>query len=129
MTAKSIEIQRRVAWIDTDAAGIWHHSLALRWFEEAEAELHRGLGTTNQTFGATPRVRTEFSFDAPLRFDDLVDITFSVVELGETSVTYALEIEHGSRHIASGRMVAVFIDRATGEKMPWTDELREALRP
>ncbi len=127
--ANSITLQRRVQWVDTDAAGIWHHSLATRWFEEAEAELHRRLGISDQTFGATPRVRTEFTFDLPIRFDDLVDITFRVVALGDTSVTYELDIEHGPTHVASGRMVAVFIDRATGEKTPWPDDLREALAP
>ncbi|HEX6221002.1 MAG TPA: thioesterase family protein [Acidimicrobiia bacterium] len=127
--ANTITIQRRVQWVDTDAAGIWHHSVATRWFEEAEAELHRSLGISEQTFGATPRVRTEFTFDMPIRFDDLVEITFTVAALGETSVTYELEIEHGQTHVASGLMVAVLIDRATGEKRPWPDELREALSP
>lgn len=69
---RSVTIRRRVQWIDTDAAGIWHHSLATRWAEEAEAELHRELGIIDETFGATPRVRTEFDFSDPLRFDDEV---------------------------------------------------------
>jgi YbgC/YbaW family acyl-CoA thioester hydrolase len=125
----SVSIHRRVQWMDTDAAGIWHHSVVTRWTEEAEAELHRQLGIIEETFGATPRVRTEFEFGVVLRFDDLVEISLSVAVLGETSVTYQVEVMKGSTRAASGRLVAVFVDRDTGEKRPWTAGLREALAP
>lgn len=123
----SISIQRRVQWMDTDAAGIWHHSVVLRWTEEAEAELHRQLGIIDETFGSTPRVRTEFEFGAALRFDDVVDITLSITAVGTTSVTYRVDITKDSAKVASGQMVAVFIDRETGEKKPWTGSIRQAL--
>lgn len=123
----SISIQRRVQWMDTDAAGIWHHSVVIRWTEEAEAELHRLLGIIDETFGATPRVRTEFEFNDVLRFDDVVDITLSISAVGNTSVTYRIEVGRDSAEVASGQMVAVFIDRETGEKTPWSSSLREAL--
>lgn len=123
----SISIQRRVQWMDTDAAGIWHHSVVIRWAEEAEAELHRQLGIIDQTFGATPRVRTEFEFIDVLQFDDVVDITLSIIALGTTSVTYRVEVARDSAEMAVGQMVAVFIDRETGMKAPWTESIREAL--
>lgn len=124
-----VTLQRRVQWIDTDAAGIWHHSLVVRWAEEAEAELHRDLGIIDQTFGATPRVKTQFEFETPVRFDDVVDITLTVSAIGNSSVTYDLEFKTGSTPVATGQMVVVFIDRTTGEKRPWPDDLREALAP
>lgn len=124
---RSVTIRRRVQWIDTDAAGIWHHSLATRWAEEAEAELHRELGIIDETFGATPRVRTEFDFNDPLRFDDEVDITLTVADLGDTSVIYDIEVMVDSRAVVRGRMIAVLIDRDTGKKRSWPDHLRDAL--
>lgn len=124
---RSVTIRRRVQWIDTDAAGIWHHSLATRWAEEAEAELHRELGIIDETFGATPRVRTEFDFNDPLRFDDEVDITLTVADLGDTSVIYDIEVMVDSRAVVRGRMIAVLIDRDTGKKRSWPDHLRVAL--
>ena len=123
----SISISRRVQWMDTDAAGIWHHSVVIRWAEEAEAELHRRLGIIDETFGATPRVRTEFEFGVPLRFDEVVDITLTVGELGTTSITYDIDVSTASGQVANGRMVAVLIDRGTGEKRSWPDELRQVL--
>lgn len=127
--AAAITIERRIEWIDTDAAGIWHHSVIVRWTEEAEAELHRRLGIIEDTFGATPRVRTEFDFGVALRFDDEVEITLSVEALGETSITYFVEVRNSGREVVNGRMVAVLIDRDTGRKMPWPAELRAVLSP
>ena len=127
MTSPSITIQRRVQWMDTDAAGIWHHSVILRWAEEAEAELHRRLDIIDVTFGATPRVTTEFEFPSSVRFDDAVDITLTISNLGTTSMTYEVEVSSGEQPVAMGRMVIVFIDRETGAKQPWPDSVREAL--
>lgn len=115
--------------MDTDAAGIWHHSLVIRWAEEAEAKLHRQLGIINETFGATPRVHTEFDFGEPLRFDDVVDVTLTVSDLGQTSISYSIKVVAGSNTVVSGRMVAVLIDRTSGEKRNWPDDLRLALKP
>lgn len=125
----SVSIRRRVQWIDTDAAGIWHHSTVARWAEEAEAELHRQVGIIDQTFGATPRVVVEFEFRSPLRFDDVVDVTITVAKLGRSSITYLIEVRKGENLAASGRMVAVFIDRESGLKRTWPDEIRLALAP
>ncbi len=125
----SVSIRRRVQWIDTDAAGIWHHSTVARWAEEAEAELHRQVGIIDQTFGATPRVVVEFEFRSPLRFDDVVDVTITVAKLGRSSITYLIEVRKGETVAASGRMVAVFIDRESGMKRPWPEQIRRALAP
>jgi acyl-CoA thioester hydrolase len=129
LSGPSVSISRRVAWIDTDAAGIWHHSVILRWFEEAEAELHRELGIIDETFGATPRVRTSFEFFRPVRFDDVVDIALTVASLGTTSITYEVEVTTDSVPVASGSLTAVLIHRESGEKRPWPDDLRRALEP
>lgn len=122
----SVSIRRRVQWMDTDAAGTWHHSTAVRWAEEAEAELHRQLGIIDQTFGATPRVAVEFEFRSPLRFEDVVDVTLTVAKLGRTSITYLIEVRKGESLAASGRLVAVFIDRESGLKRAWPDQIRRA---
>jgi len=123
----SLTIRRRVQWMDTDAAGIWHHSVAIRWAEEAEAELHRELGIIDETFGATPRVRTEFDFNDSLRFDDEADITLTVADMGDTSVTYDIEIAIDSKTVVRGRIITVLIDRDSGKSRSWPDHLRVAL--
>jgi acyl-CoA thioesterase FadM len=54
----SVVITRRLQWQDTDASGHQHHSVVLRWVEEAEAVLLDELGLTG-LLGHTPRVRYE----------------------------------------------------------------------
>lgn len=126
MTA-SISIRRRVQWIDTDAQGIWHHSVVIRWVEEAEAELYRTLGILDEMFGVTPRVRTEFDFAGAVRFDDVVDIALGVEALGETSLTFAIEVTSETGPIVTGRMVVVLLDPESREKRTWPDHLRRVL--
>ena len=123
----SVSIPRRVQWIDTDAAGIWHYSTIIRWAEEAETELHRSLGIMDHTFGVTPRVRVEFEFGKALRFDDPVDISIEVARLGTSSIEYAVEVRSDGEVAATGRVVSVLIDRETRRARPWPDTLRTLL--
>ena len=127
--AAEVTIRRRLEWMDTDAAGIWHHSTVIRWAEDAETELHRQLGIVSRTFGATPRVNIDFNFGAPLRFDDEVDVTLVVASMGETSITYRVSVDRDGETLAAGKMVAVLIDASSGAKKPWPDDMRRLLNP
>jgi YbgC/YbaW family acyl-CoA thioester hydrolase len=117
--AASVRIQRRLAWPDTDAAGVWHHSTLWRWVEEAEAELHRELGIIEHTFGHTPRRHLEAEFLLPLRFDDLVDVELTVAKVGRSSVTYETIVTRDGELVARSTMTGVLVvdDVAT----PWPD--------
>jgi acyl-CoA thioesterase FadM len=50
-----------------------------------------------------------------------------VADLGRTSVSYELDLVRGSDRVASGKMIAVFIDRETGAKREWPEVIRSAL--
>lgn len=126
MTA-STSVRRRLAWMDTDAAGIWHYSTVIRLAEEAETELHRRLGIQHVTWGASPRVRVEFDFTTPVSFDEEVTTTITVAAVGRTSVTYAVELTVDERPVATGSIVTVLIDRDTGEAKELPPDLRMAL--
>jgi len=99
----SIRIRRRVEWMDTDAAGIYHWSTVIRFAEAAEAELHNALGIAEITFGATPRVRAGFDFRRPLRFNDRATIDFSVQEVGRSSVRYRVVLSDDEERRAPPR--------------------------
>jgi acyl-CoA thioester hydrolase len=123
----SITIERRVEWIDTDAAGIWHYSTAIRFAEAAETALHRRLGIGEMTSGGSPRVRVEFDFHAPLQFDEEASITLTVADVGTTSLTMDVTIVGEVGLIATGRVISVLIDPATGRPLPWPPAARAAL--
>jgi len=123
----STTIRRRVEWMDTDAAGIWHYSTVIRLAEAAEADLHGRLGIKQVTFGATPRAHIEFDFESPLEFDDEVDVTLSVAALGTSSITYDVAVAGPAGPVATGRIVTVFIDGETKRPAPLPDDVRRAL--
>ncbi|HSK89957.1 MAG TPA: thioesterase family protein [Euzebyales bacterium] len=123
----AITLERRLEWIDTDAAVRWHHSTVWRYAEAAEAELHRRLGIIDRTFGFTPRRRLEAEFHAPLQFDDVVTVDLRVTAVGRTSATYDVSLRTGGVRAASAVIVIVFTD-AQGRAHPWPPEVARALR-
>jgi YbgC/YbaW family acyl-CoA thioester hydrolase len=123
----STTIQRRLDWMDTDAADRWHFTTMFRLAEAAEAELHRQLGITDQTFGKTPRVHVEADFRAPVMFDDLLDVTLRVAEVRRKSVTYDVELCRDGDTLATARIVTVFTDGPNGQAAPWPDDVAAAL--
>jgi acyl-CoA thioester hydrolase len=122
-----IVLRRRVEWMDTDAAGIYHWTTAFRLAEAAEAALHTALGIADITFGASPRVAVSASFARPLRFNDPADVELAVTSIGRTSLDYRITITTEGDPIAEGSLKVCFIDRSTGRAVAWPDEVRERL--
>lgn len=122
----TVTLERQLDWIDTDAAGYWHHSTLWRFVEAAEAQLHRDLGIVDVTFGFTPRRRLEAEFFSPLRFDRPAAVTLEVAQVGRTSATYDARLASGDTLIATARIVVVFID-GDGRACPWPPAVAAAL--
>jgi acyl-CoA thioesterase FadM len=122
-----IVLRRRIEWIDTDAAGIYHWTTAFRLAEAAEAALHTALGIADFTFGATPRLAVSASFSRPLRFNDPVDVELAVAAIGRTSLDYRMAITSDDGPAAEGSVKVCLIDRSTGRATPWPDDVRALL--
>jgi acyl-CoA thioester hydrolase len=122
-----IVVRRRIEWIDTDAAGIYHWTTAFRLAEAAEAALHTALGIADRTFGVTPRVSVAAEFERSLRFNDPVEVELAVEAVGRTSVRYSLAITGPEGPAMSGHVTAALIDRATKRAVPWPDDMRSLL--
>ena len=122
-----IVLRRRIEWMDTDAAGIYHWTTAFRLAEAAEAALHNALGIADRTFGVTPRVSVAAEFQRPLVFNDPVEVELAVEAVGRTSVRYALNITGPDGPAMSGQVTACLIDRESRRAIGWPDDLRERL--
>jgi acyl-CoA thioester hydrolase len=122
-----VVIRRRIEWMDTDAAGIYHWTTVFRLAEAAEAAMHTALGIPNETFGACPRVGVSATFSRSLRFNDPVDVELAVESIGRSSLSYRLAIASEGERAAEGSLTVVFIDRSTGRAAPWPPAIRERL--
>lgn len=125
-----IALLRRIEWMDTDAAGIYHWSTVLRLVEAAEAVLHDRLGIREHTFGRTPRVHLTCDFHRELRFFDAVRTELAVARVGRASARYTFTVLPGeeSEPAAEGEMVVVHVSGSPGGRpAPWPSELRERL--
>jgi acyl-CoA thioester hydrolase len=122
-----VVIRRRIEWMDTDAAGIYHWTTVFRLAEAAEAAMHTALGIPNETFGACPRVSVSATFSRSLRFNDPVDVELAVESIGRSSLAYRLAIACEGERAAEGSLTVVFIDRSTGRAAPWPPAIRERL--
>lgn len=120
------KITRYLQWPDTDASGHQHHSVIMRWAEEAEAALLGELGLSGQ-FGQTPRVRYHVDYHARLWFGDRVEVEIAVSRIGRSSLTYQFQA-NGPRGVAAdGEMTIVHTETSSGGSAPWPQAVREAL--
>jgi len=124
----SIRILRRVEWMDTDAAGIYHWTTVGRFIEAAESALFRAIGIPEQTLALTPRVRVQLEFRRPLRFGDEAWVELTVVTVGRASLRYALTVTDAEdRLVATGELVCCLLDPERGGAQPWPADMRVAL--
>lgn len=121
---KRIRIERRVAFADTDAAGIAHFSRMLCWVEEAETSFLREQGHKLYTIdddGAArgfPKVGIEVKFLHPVRFDERVLVELTLERIGRRSLNYRFQIVgEGGEVAAEGQWAVAHVEIDRGGKL------------
>ena len=129
-------IIRRVAFCETDAAGIIHFTTYFAFMEVAEAELFRCLGLSllweeGDTRYGFPRVDCQCRFRRAVHFDEEVTIEMRITEIQESRIQYAFTFSTSDEtRCASGSMTTAFTRRARGERLealPVPDSMRRKL--
>lgn len=118
--------QRRVAFADTDAAGVVHFSRILCYVEEAEHACLAELGIPLLGDGGWPRVQLDCNYTAPLRPEDCAEIIVSPQDLGGSSIVWKFEVRCGEALCARGSMKTVRVN-AEGKPVPLEDSWRAQL--
>ena len=121
----SISLERRIEWIDTDAAGRYHYATTFRLIEAAETSLLARLGI-EAIFPQLPRAHLEVDFKQTVNFRDLVEVNLEVVSVGTSSISYEFGLLHGGELCVRGKLVGVLVD-SDGRPTPWPDEYRQLL--
>ena len=119
--------RRRVAFHETDMAGILHFAVYTIYMEETEHAFLRSLGTSvdwrreppDELAGSDapeerdaleerlgfPRLSVRCEYLRPLRFEDEVVIELRVVRLGRSSITYQFCMTLETDEVARGEVV------------------------
>jgi len=107
----------RVHWVDTDFAGVMHFTNFLRYFEACEEEFYRSISlpfnTIREKFGIMlPRIEVRCLYKTACHFDDLVEITMSVREVAEKTITYDFQMVrlHDGKLAAEGSVKCIAVN-------------------
>ncbi|HJV51170.1 MAG TPA: thioesterase family protein [Noviherbaspirillum sp.] len=107
----------RVRWAEVDMQGIVFNGHYLTYFDVAFTEYWRATGLPSVLQQAAEgrelfARKATIEYQAPARFDDVVDIGVRCAGFGRTSVRFVLEIHRGEQHLISGELVYVYADAA-----------------
>ncbi|MFI3242901.1 MAG: acyl-CoA thioesterase [Akkermansia sp.] len=121
--------QGRVAFHETDAAGIVHFAQFFRYAEEAETHALDSvglIGSTSTKGMMIPRVHVEADYHKPLRFWEHYTVHARITQLGQSSMHWEFEVKQGELLCASVRSISARLNHM-GQKAPYTEEEREIL--
>lgn len=128
-------LTERVRWADVDLVGIMRFSAFTRFVEAAEQELLREAGLPYSVIFDDPDVwlpRRALSIEyfAPVRIDDLVELSCYVSRTGDSSLTFAVDMRGtDGTFVAAASMTVVAVTAASFTKRPLPEVVRTALAP
>ncbi len=107
----------RVGFSDTDAQGVVYYGRYMPYFDNARLEYLRHLGLTSFWHGERQFVMRalEVAYEAPARFDDLLEVFVRTTRVGRTSLTTeaaAYRVDD-DRLMCTATMTLVLVDAAT----------------
>jgi acyl-CoA thioester hydrolase len=121
----------RVGFSDTDAQGIVYYGRYLPYFDHARVEYSRHLGLLDYDLGDCEFVMRacEVLYEAPARFDDLLEVFVRTKRIGRTSMTSeytAVRVADDSLMCAAEQTL-VLVELAERRPVPVPDGYREVL--
>ena len=101
---------RQVQFAETDMAGIVHFTNFFRYMEEAEHAYLRSLGLSvmmhlpDGRHIGWPRVRCQCTFEAPVTFEQTLEVRVKVLRKGVKSLTFEMEFWWENTRLAVGML-------------------------
>jgi acyl-CoA thioester hydrolase len=121
----------RVGFSDTDAQGIVYYGRYLPYFDDARVEYLRHLGLLAVDLGACEFVMRacHVLYEAPARFDDLLEVFVRTRRIGRSSVTseYAAYRVDDDAVMCTAEQTLVFVDLAERRPHAVPDSYRRAV--
>lgn len=118
--------KRRIAFHETDAAGVVYFANFFHLAEEAETHAIASLNCIVTRDGYLyPRVHVEADYLAPLHFFDEVAVHCSINKIGSSSIHWKFKIHGPSGHCATVKVISARRNR-DHSAAPYSDEERAA---
>jgi acyl-CoA thioester hydrolase len=127
---KTIELKRKVRWMDADPAGRIYFPRIFDYACECEAELLQHIGVIRKEYRGQfqfPRVHAECHFKKVLELDASFTIRFGPEKLGRTSIRYKFEVflDDSPDEVAANGSVTVVVLQ-DGKPSPVPPQIRTA---
>jgi acyl-CoA thioester hydrolase len=121
----------RVGFSDTDAQGIVYYGRYLPYFDDARVEYLRYLGLLGADLAACEFVMRacDILYEAPARFDDLIEVFVRTRRIGRSSVTseYAAYRVEDDALMCTAAQTLVLVDLAERRPHPVPDDYRQTV--
>jgi len=123
-------------WSDTDPAGIVWFGVFFRYFEHAEEDLYRRLGSDRTALLRSlgifmPRTALQSGFRSPARLGDEISVGVGISSMTERRIAFVFDIhERGSgRLICEASYRVACVDATTFETKAFPGEIVSLLGP
>lgn len=121
----------RVYYEDTDAGGVVYYANYLRFMERARTEWLRSLGVEQDRTRAEHGIifvvaSVEIEYLRPARFNDALEVSVTVPELKNASITFAQEVARDGVILCRATVLAASVDAVTLRPRRLPPGLKEA---
>ncbi|MGB3695950.1 MAG: thioesterase family protein [Gordonia sp. (in: high G+C Gram-positive bacteria)] len=124
--------QHRIRYHETDTQAYLFNARYLELADVAMTEYFRAIGhpyPTLLTDGLDPSVvKAEITFSRPAKFDDLVDVDVTCVEVGRTSFRLRFAMSRDGEPVAEVILVYVNVDAIAEKSRPLPESIAQVLR-
>lgn len=118
----TFRLTRRVAFSETDAAGIVHFAQFFRYMEDTEHAMLRDLGLSvhrdiGDDVAGFPRVSAACDYKKPLRFEEVFTVDVHIPAKTDKSVTYGFTFRKAdeTEPVATGTLKVVYAIKSAGQ--------------
>ena len=110
-----VKTEIRVIYGDTDQMGVVYYANYLRFFEAGRNEFIRARGMRYRDFEVDhglrlPVTEAQVRYRTPARYDDLLTVETTLVELRRASARFGYRVLRGEEVLATGATVHACVD-------------------
>jgi acyl-CoA thioester hydrolase len=127
------ETRIRIRYADTDQMKMAYHAKYFEYFEQGRSDLLRELGMSYPEVEALgfylPVSEAHAKYHKPARYDDLIIVRTSLVDMPQVRVRIEYEVRHGETNdlLAEGYTIHGFVNAATGKPARAPEQFTEAI--